>query len=122
MSFSVATNRKWKNVKTWETQENAQFHNVVFWNKLAEDFAVLAKKWQKVYISWRVITRSWDAPDWEKKYTTEIIWDTARVLWFRINIWDSIKSISSSNDDSIWDVEIPEIEYSTDLKPDDLPF
>jgi len=25
-------------------QENAQFHNVVLWNKTAEDFAVLAKK------------------------------------------------------------------------------
>ena len=126
LSFSVATNRKWKNSRTWEMQENAQFHNVVLWNKLAEDFSALAKKWQKVFISWKVLTRSYDAPDWEKRYVTEINWENARVLWFawewfeasESNIVSSEKTSKSEN----VDMDIPEIDYSTDVKAEDLPF
>ena len=127
LSFSIATNRKWKNSKTWEMQENAQFHNVVLWNKIAEDFAAVAKKWQKVYVSWKVITRSWDAPDWEKRYTTEVTWESVRVLWYVWEWfdWNSSNTISAktekpaSND---IDMDIPEIDYSTDVKAEDLPF
>ena len=126
LSFSIATNRKWKNTKTWEMQENAQFHNVVLWNKLAEDFAKIAKKWQKVYISWKVITRSWDAPDWEKRYITEIVWESARVLWYIWEWfeWNSSNKVSAKEENPVKDVDvdIPEIDYAADVKAEDLPF
>lgn len=125
LSFSVATNRKWKNSKTWEMQENAQFHNVVLWNKIAEDFAALAQKWQKVYISWRVITRSWDTPDWEKRYTTEITWESVRVLWYVWEWfdWNSSNTVSVKKEEKAdVNIDVPEIDYFTDIKPEDLPF
>ena len=124
VSFSVATNRKWKNSKTWEMQENAQFHNIVLWNQLAEDFAAIAKKWQKVYVSWKVITRSWDSPDWEKRYTTELVWESVKVLWYTWEWFEEWSSnvVSTEKTSKPVDMDIPEIDYSTDVKAEDLPF
>jgi len=43
-SFWLATNRQWK-TSAWETQEKAQFHNIVAWEKIAESITSHAKKW-----------------------------------------------------------------------------
>lgn len=127
LSFSVATNRKWK-WNDWELKTSAQFHNVVLWNKLAEDFAQIAKKWKKVYVSWQVSTRSWEWQDWEKRYTTEIVWVSAKALSFLSSEWqfEWWNTVSAKKEEpkkeSTPSVDIPEVDYSTDIKAEDLPF
>jgi len=73
-SFSVATNRRWKDQSTGDFREEAQFHNVVAWGKLAEICNQYMGKGRKVYVEGRLQTRTWDDPQsGQKKYFTEII-------------------------------------------------
>jgi single-strand DNA-binding protein len=72
-SFSVATNRRWKNQATNEFQEATEYHDVVAWGKTAEFVANFLKKGNKIYVDGRLQTRSWETPDGVKQRRTEII-------------------------------------------------
>ena len=78
-TLSIATNRTWTD-SSWMRQEQAEFHNVVLWWKLAEIAWEYLKKWKKVYIEWRLQTRNWEAQDGTKRYKTEIIWENMIML------------------------------------------
>ena len=54
-TFGVATNRSWT-TESGEKKEDAEFHNVVAWNKLAEICTQLLKKGRKVYVEGRLST------------------------------------------------------------------
>jgi len=71
-SFSVATNRKYKDA-SGELQEFTEFHNVVAWGKLAELCSQLLRKGSGVLIEGRLQTRSWEGQDGVKRQTTEIV-------------------------------------------------
>lgn len=71
-TFGLATNRVWKD-KNGQKQEKAEFHNIVLWGRLAEIGAQYLTKGQNIFIEGRVETRSWDGPDGQKKYRTEVI-------------------------------------------------
>ncbi len=72
-SFSVATNRRWKNQATNEFQEATEYHDIVAWGKTAEFVANYLKKGNKIYVDGRLQTRSWETPDGVKQRRTEII-------------------------------------------------
>lgn len=74
VSFSVATNRRWTN-KDGQQQEEAEFHNIVAWGKLAEICAQILYKGRKVLVSGRLQTRNWEGQDGVKRFTTEIVAD-----------------------------------------------
>jgi len=74
-SFSVATNRVWKD-KNGAKQESVDFHNVVVFGRQAETAAQYLKKGASVMVEGRMQTRSWDDKgSGEKKYRTEIVAD-----------------------------------------------
>jgi len=74
-SFSVATNRVWKD-KNGAKQEAADFHNIVVFGRQAETAAQYLKKGASVLVEGRMQTRSWDdKTSGEKKYRTEIVAD-----------------------------------------------
>jgi single-strand DNA-binding protein len=66
-SFSVATNRRWKN------QATNEYHDLVAWGKTAEFIANSLKKGNKIYVDGRLQTRGWETPDGVKQRRTEII-------------------------------------------------
>jgi single-strand DNA-binding protein len=70
-SFSLATNRTWKD-QAGKKQDATEYHNVVAFGKLAEIIAQYSKKGSSLYVEGRLQTRSWDS-DQGKKYRTEII-------------------------------------------------
>lgn len=70
-SFSVATNRTWKD-KDGQKQEDVEYHNIVVFGKTAENVARYMKKGSQILIEGRIQTRSWEK-DGEKKYRTEIV-------------------------------------------------
>lgn len=72
-SFSVATNRRWKNQASGEMQESTEYHDMVAWGKVAEFIANYLKKGHKIYIDGRLQTRSWETPDGVKQRRTEIV-------------------------------------------------
>ncbi len=72
ISFSIATNRYWKN-DAGEKQEAVDYHNIVFWGKAAEIIAQFVSKGNKIYVQGRLQTRSWEGKDGVKKYSTEVV-------------------------------------------------
>jgi single-strand DNA-binding protein len=70
-SFGMATNRSWKDSEG-EIREEAEFHNLVSWNKMAEVCYQLLAKGMKVYIEGEIRTRSWDDDEGNTKYRTEV--------------------------------------------------
>jgi len=83
-TFSVATNRKWKD-KQDQLQEEVEYHNVVAWRWLADIAESYMQKWKKVYVEWYLKTRSWEDAAWVKKYKTEIVADSVILLWSNPN-------------------------------------
>jgi single-strand DNA-binding protein len=78
-NVTLATNSSWKDKNTGQQQEKAEFHRIVFFNKLAEIAGQYLKKGSKVYIEGSLRTRSWDK-DGEKRYTTEIVANEMQML------------------------------------------
>ena len=78
-SFSVATNRSWTDA-SGAKQEQAEFHNVVVWAKLAEIVGAYVKKGSKIYVEGRIQTRDWQGQDGVKRYRTEIVADNVIIL------------------------------------------
>jgi len=75
VTFSVATNRVWKD-KNGVKQESADFHNIVSFGKQAETIAQYMKKGSSIFIEGRMQTRSWDDKEsGQKRYRTEIVAD-----------------------------------------------
>ena len=79
-TFSVATNRKWRD-RDGNRQEKTEWHNVVCWGRNAEVAGQYLKKGRQIYVEGRIETRSWDDKQTgEKKYRTEIICDNFQML------------------------------------------
>jgi len=78
-NFSVATNRSWKNAQG-EAQDEATFHRVIAWSKLAEICSQLLSKGRKVFIEGRISNRNWEDTQGQKHYITEIVADELLLL------------------------------------------
>lgn len=78
-SFGIATNRSWT-TESGEKREEAEFHRIVAWNKLAELCSQFLSKGRKVYVEGRLSTRTWNAQDGQQKSLTEIIIDDMIIL------------------------------------------
>ncbi len=73
-SFGIATNRNWT-TDTGEKHEEAEFHRIVAWNKLAELCSQFLVKGRKVYVEGRLATRNWTGQDGQQRSTTEVVID-----------------------------------------------
>ncbi len=78
-SFGLATNRSWT-TEGGEKREEAEFHRIVAWNKLAELCSQLLNKGRKVYVEGRLQTRNWQGQDGNQRTTTEIVIDDMIIL------------------------------------------
>jgi len=122
-SFSVATNRVWKD-KNGVKQEAADYHNIVVFGRQAETVAQYMKKGSQVMVEGRMQTRSWDdQTTGTKKYRTEIIAD--RVQFGSRGGGNSEQKVDSKNttDDNKDDSELDTIEYPEEqINAEDIPF
>jgi len=73
-TFSLATNRVWKDASGTK-QESTDFHNIVVFGRQAETVAQYLKKGQSALVEGRIQTRSWEGQDGKKNYRTEIVAD-----------------------------------------------
>jgi len=100
-SFSVATNRVWKD-KNGARQEAADYHNVVVFGRQAETVAQYMKKGSSILVEGRMQTRSWeDKTSGEKKYRTEVVAPAKESVGGEVDT-----------------IEYPE----EDINPEDIPF
>ena len=79
-TFSLATNRKWKD-RDGNRQEKTEWHNIKCWGRQAEVAGQYLTKGRQIYVEGRLETSSWeDRQSGEKKYRTEIICENFQML------------------------------------------
>lgn len=78
-TFGLATNRSWT-TEGGEKREEAEFHRIVAWNKLAELCSQLLFKGRKVYVEGRLQTRTWTAQDGSQRQATEVVIEEMIIL------------------------------------------
>lgn len=144
LTLGVATNDRWKDKSSGEDRERSEFHNVVIWGDLAEQVSRSIKKGNRVFVSGRVQTRSWETPQGAKRYTTEIIADQVSLLGVQSSLAnDSISSEGRSapvaNPAPVANESaaptptppqepvaaggaVPSVDYTSEIKAEDLPF
>ncbi len=122
-TFSLATNRVWKD-KNGARQESTDYHNVVVFGRQAENVAQYMKKGSSILVEGRMQTRSWeDKTSGEKKYRTEIVADRTQ-FGPKSGSTPSVQSAESNgNSGGKEPKEIDTIEYpEEDINPEDIPF
>lgn len=95
-SFTLAVNRRFKQ----DGQPEADFINIVAWNKTAEFCAKYFTKGSQVAVVGRIQTRTWDDSEGKKHYVTEIVADEAYFA-------DSKKGQQSEGFETVDDDELP---------------
>lgn len=136
LTIGVATNEKWRDKATKETKERVEFHSVVIWGELAKAISASVKKGQRIYVAGRVQTRTWETQAGQKRATTEIIADSVSLLGTKnreiaASIQTEAVAQKAAPDAAVDPTEppaaaiaasIPEINYESEIKPEDLPF
>src|SRR3954466_14440372 len=77
-SFTLATNRRWKDQQSQEWKEITDWHNVVLWR--SENVANYLLKGKQVYVEGRLESRSWEDKEGQKRYITEVVADDVILL------------------------------------------
>ena len=82
-NVTLATTDSWKDKQSGEKQERTEWHNVVFYSRLAEIVGEYLKKGSQVYVEGRLQTRKWQDKSGNDRYTTEIIASDMQMLGSR---------------------------------------
>ena len=77
-TFTIATNRRWKDQQSGEWKEETDWHSVVLWR--SENLANYLLKGKQVYVEGRLQTRSYEDKDGQKRYMTEVVADDLILL------------------------------------------
>lgn len=113
-SFSIATNRVWKD-KDGSRQEATDYHDVVVFGKQAESVHQYLKKGSSVLVEGRMQTRSWES-EGVKKYRTEVVAD-------KVQFGPRPEKKEVEEEPKEKRESAPRVEYPTeDINPDDIPF
>jgi|SRR5690625_5028364 len=79
-NVTLATSESWRDRQTGEQQERTEWHNVAFFNRLAEIVGEYLRKGSKIYVEGSLRTRKWQGKDGVDRYTTEIIASEMQML------------------------------------------
>lgn len=77
-TFTLATNRRWKDQQTGEWKEITDWHNIVLWR--SENLSNYLTKGKQVYVEGRIENRSWEDKEGQKRYITEVVADDVILL------------------------------------------
>ncbi len=71
-TFRLACSRTYTG-QDGERKDETEWFSVVTWNKLAETCSQYLQKGRRAYVEGRLQTRSWEGPDGQRRYRTEVI-------------------------------------------------
>lgn len=80
---SIATSESWKDKQTGEQKDRTEWHNVVFFGRLAEIAGEYLRKGSQVYIEGSLRTNKWQDKNGQDRYTTEIVASEMQMLGSR---------------------------------------
>jgi len=109
-SFRIATSEQWTG-KSGEKESRTEWHRIVAFDRLGEVCGEYLRKGTQVYIEGRLQTRQWDDKEGNKRYTTEIVAQTMKMLG------PAGKSGTASSPEEKFPTEEP-----ISIPEDDIPF
>ncbi|MDO8465325.1 MAG: single-stranded DNA-binding protein [Gallionella sp.] len=123
---TLATSENWKD-KSGEKQEKTEWHNLVFYRRLAEIAGEYLKKGSQIYVEGKLQTRKWQTKEGQDRYTTEIIVNEMTMLGGKSSGGGSFevvenKPASSSGSAAAPAKSAPAAKGSFDNFDDDIPF
>jgi single-strand DNA-binding protein len=71
----IATSEAWKDKQSGEMRDRTEWHNVVFFGRIAEVVKQYLHKGSKIYVEGKLRTRKWQGQDGQDRYTTEVVVD-----------------------------------------------
>ena len=118
--FTLATNERFFNPSTNESNVRTEWHRVVAWGKLAEFCEKYLTQGKQVLIEGKLRTRSWQDRDGNKRTTTEIEAQNLVLLGRREEAAEGESFQAEPPSEPAADEEAP---YSEDSESDDeIPF
>lgn len=79
-NIRMATSESWKDKQTGEMQERTEWHNVAFFNRLAEIAGEYLRKGSQVYVEGRLRTRKWQDKQGNDRWSTEVVANEMQML------------------------------------------
>lgn len=74
LTFSLATSKRWRDRQTGERREKTEWHNIVVFQKQAQEFAgQYLRKGMQIYLEGSIATRKWQDNAGTTRYATEIL-------------------------------------------------
>ena len=119
-NVTIATSESWKDKQSGEQQERTEWHNVVFFNRLAEIAGEYLKKGSKVYVEGSLRTRKWQDKEGKDRYTTEIVAGEMQMLDSKGGGGGGAPQAREGSSGN-WQKETPAAEPAGDFD-DDIPF
>jgi single-strand DNA-binding protein len=116
ITLPVVTTERVKE-RNGEWREISEWHNVVFWRVLAEFVDKYVRKGNQILVEGKLRSRSWEDQNGQKRYTTEIVAETLKVLNRRDN---NILQQSGQHDNKSYVANITDITAKDVV--DNLPF
>ncbi len=112
-NVSIATSENWKD-KSGEKQEKTEWHNLIFYRRLAEVVGEYLKKGSQIYVEGKLQTRKWQSKEGQDRYTTEIV----------VNEMTMLGGKSSGEFVPAQEKKEPPVDESKfdDIDDDDIPF
>lgn len=124
-NFSLATTERIRN-REGNYEDKTEWHNIVMWRGLAEVAAKYLKKGSTIYVEGKIVNRSWDGPDGQKRYRTEIEVSEMTMLDGRndgrLEGLPGQENRGTQGNTPYVREEVADYRGSSDLGEDDLPF
>jgi single-strand DNA-binding protein len=122
-NVTLATSENWKD-KSGEKQERTEWHNLVFYRRLAEVAGEYLKKGSQIYVEGKIQTRKWQDKEGKDRYTTEIIVNEMQMLGSKSGGAGSFEVVerSSSGSGAAASRPAPAAKGNFDNFDDDIPF
>ena len=123
---TLATSENWKD-KSGEKQEKTEWHNLVFYRRLAEIAGEYLKKGSQVYVEGKLQTRKWQDKEGKDRYTTEIVVNEMTMLGGKstggsFEVVENKPAASSSGSSATPAKAAPAVKGGFDNFDDDIPF
>ena len=121
VTFSLATNERWRDKATNERRDKTEWHRVVIFNQNLGDIAEkYLQKGSKVYLEGQLQTRKYTDQSGQEKYTTEVV---LQAFGSTLTLLDSRRDGPSSEYDSpATDTSLPSDDTTAAGLDDDIPF
>ena len=116
-NFSIATSEEWKDKGSGDKKTKTEWHNVVFFGKLAEIAEQYLDKGSQVYIEGKLETSTWKDESGNDRKTTKVLGQELTMLGSR---GDSSGSSYESNNSGVNEEEVNQ--DSGGFSEEEIPF